>query len=82
MIVFVKLALGLTDVKLEELVRSTPPAGHDGREDPLDRALTEISSLASNMNEGKRDSESRRKLVQWQSRIRGKFPSPLVQPHR
>ena len=51
-------------------------------EDPLDRALAEISSLATNMNEGKRESESRRKLVQWQSRIRGKFPSPLVQPHR
>lgn len=34
------------------------------------------------MNEGKRDSESRRKLVQWQTKIRGKFPSPLVQPHR
>lgn len=34
------------------------------------------------MNEEKRDSESRRRLVQWQARIRGKFPSPLVQPHR
>ena len=51
-------------------------------EDPLDRALAEISSLATNMNEGKRESESRRKLVQWQARIRGRFPSPLVQPHR
>lgn len=51
-------------------------------EDPLDRALADISSLATNMNEGKRESETRRKLVQWQSRIRGKFPSPLVQPHR
>ena len=51
-------------------------------DDPIDRALTEISSLATNMNEGKRESESRRRLVQWQSRIRGKFPSPLVQPHR
>lgn len=51
-------------------------------EDPLDRALAEISSLATNMNEGKREAETRRKLVQWQSRIRGKFPSPLVQPHR
>ena len=34
------------------------------------------------MNEGKRESESRRKLVKWQARIKGKFPSPLVQPHR
>lgn len=33
------------------------------------------------MNEGKRASESRRKLVQWYARIHGKFPSPLVQPH-
>ncbi|GLB36339.1 putative rhoGEF domain containing protein [Lyophyllum shimeji] len=66
---------------LEELLRSTPPV-HEYMDDPLERALAEISSLANNMNEGKRESESRRKLVQWQSRIRGKFPSPLVQPHR
>lgn len=67
--------------KLEELMRSTPPS--DGYiEDPLDKALAEISSLANSMNEGKRESESRRKLVQWQTRIRGRFPSPLVQPHR
>ncbi|KAI9455853.1 hypothetical protein F5148DRAFT_1225326 [Russula earlei] len=65
---------------LEELARSTPPA--EGYLDPLDQALDEISSLATNMNEGKRESESRSKLVRWQSRIRGKFPSPLVQPHR
>ncbi|EKM83722.1 hypothetical protein AGABI1DRAFT_51126 [Agaricus bisporus var. burnettii JB137-S8] len=66
---------------LEELLRNTPPA-YEFMDDPLDRALVEISSLANNMNEGKRESESRRKLVQWQSRIRGRFPSPLVQPHR
>ncbi|KAF9270411.1 hypothetical protein L218DRAFT_952546 [Marasmius fiardii PR-910] len=66
---------------LEELRRSTPPP-YGYMEDPLDRALMEISLLANNMNEGKRESESRRKLVIWQSRIRGKFPSPLVQPHR
>ncbi|OJA11753.1 hypothetical protein AZE42_02938 [Rhizopogon vesiculosus] len=66
---------------LEELLRSTPPS-YTFLDDSLDRALAEISSLASNMNEGKREAESRRKLVQWQSRIRGKFPSPLVQPHR
>lgn len=35
------------------------------------------------MNEEKRDSESRRRLVQWQNRIRSsRFVSPLVQPHR
>ena len=67
--------------QLEELIRSTPPS-YSFMDDALDRALAEISLLANNMNEGKRESETRRKLVQWQSRIRGKFPSPLVQPHR
>ncbi|GJE86056.1 RhoGEF and LRR domain-containing protein [Phanerochaete sordida] len=66
---------------LEDLLKSCPP-NYDMVEDPLDRALAEISILATNMNEGKRESESRNKLVQWQARIRGKFPSPLVQPHR
>ncbi|KAJ7900051.1 hypothetical protein B0H14DRAFT_3080449 [Mycena olivaceomarginata] len=66
---------------LEELLRATPPT-YEYMDDPLDRSLAEIALLANNMNEGKRESESRRKLVQWQSRIRGKFPSPLVQPHR
>ncbi|VDB99833.1 unnamed protein product [Peniophora sp. CBMAI 1063] len=65
---------------LEQLGSSTPPTYE--YVDPLDKALTEISSLATNMNEGKREAEGRRKLVQWQSRIRGRFPSPLVQPHR
>jgi hypothetical protein len=68
--------------QLEELVRNTPPPIYEYLDDPLDRALSEISALASNMNEGKREAESRRKLVRWQTRIRGKFPSPLVQPHR
>ncbi|KAJ6574825.1 hypothetical protein B0H19DRAFT_934950 [Mycena capillaripes] len=66
---------------LEELLRATPPT-YEYMDDPLDRSLAEISLLANNMNEGKREAESRRKLVQWQARIRGKFPSPLVQPHR
>ncbi|KZV75588.1 hypothetical protein PENSPDRAFT_624362 [Peniophora sp. CONT] len=65
---------------LEQLGSSTPPTYE--YVDPLDKALAEISSLATNMNEGKREAEGRRKLVQWQSRIRGRFPSPLVQPHR
>lgn len=59
----------------------TPPRP-EATDDPLERALEEIAVLASSMNEGKRESESRNKLVQWQSRIRGKFISPLVQPHR
>jgi hypothetical protein len=71
----------LTCPQLEELVRATP-LKTDTYDDPLDRALAEITNMASSMNEGKRDAETRRKLVHWQSRIRGKFPSPLVQPHR
>lgn len=71
----------IATLQLEELLRSTPPLPQFV-DDPLDRALAEIALLANNMNEGKRESESRRKLVQWQARIRGKFPSPLVQPHR
>jgi hypothetical protein len=62
-------------------VTCTPPRP-EATDDPLERALDEIAVLASSMNEGKRESESRSKLVQWQSRIRGKFISPLVQPHR
>ncbi|CAG7847654.1 SubName: Full=Uncharacterized protein {ECO:0000313/EMBL:CCA72479.1} [Serendipita indica DSM 11827] len=64
----------------EELVRATPP-NSELSESMLQKALDEITVLASNMNEGKREAESRRKLVHWQGRIRGKFPSPLVQPH-
>ncbi|KAH9944438.1 uncharacterized protein BXZ73DRAFT_87334 [Epithele typhae] len=66
---------------LEQLVSSSPPAS-EFMDDPIERALAEISGLATTMNEGKRDAESRGRLVQWQGRIRGKFPSPLVQPHR
>ncbi|KAJ1301404.1 hypothetical protein OPQ81_008665 [Rhizoctonia solani] len=66
---------------LDNLVTCTPPQP-EARDDPLERALEEIAVLANSMNEGKRESESRTKLVQWQSRIRGKFISPLVQPHR
>ncbi|KAG8715666.1 hypothetical protein FRC11_001613 [Ceratobasidium sp. 423] len=66
---------------LDNLVTCTPPHP-EARDDPLERALEEIAVLANSMNEGKRESESRTKLVQWQSRIRGKFISPLVQPHR
>jgi hypothetical protein len=79
-LVYFSFGLSSLFFQLEELARSTPPA--EGCLDSLDQALDEISSLATNMNEGKRESESRSKLVQWQSRIRGKFPSPLVQPHR
>ena len=67
--------------QLEELLKcSTQPSQYTG--DPIERALTEISLLATGMAEDRREAEGRRKLVQWQARIRGKFPTPLVQPHR
>lgn len=75
------MLLELTFSQLEELTRASPPL-YEFMDDPIERALQEIASVATNMNEGKRDAESRRRLVQWQARIRGKFPSPLVQPHR
>ena len=71
----------LTLGQLEELVKCSSQSSQF-MGDPIERALTEISSLATGMNEGKREAEGRRKLVQWQARIRGRFPSPLVQPHR
>lgn len=66
---------------LEDLAMCTPPR-MDGPKDTLDDALTEISSLASLMNEEKRDADSRLRLFHWQQRISGRGPSPLVQPHR
>ena len=66
---------------MDELSRITP-APINTYDDPLYRAWQEISALATNMNEEKREAESRNKLVHWQARIKGKFPSPLVQPHR
>ena len=54
----------------------------DGPRDTLDDALNEIASLASLMNEEKRDADSRLRLLHWQKRITTRGPSPLVQPHR
>jgi hypothetical protein len=47
---------------LEDLARCTPPV-HNVLGDPIEDALQEMVALASAMNEEKRDSESRRKLV-------------------
>ena len=66
---------------LEDLAMCTPPQA-DSPRDTLDDALNEIASLASLMNEEKRDAESRLRLFYWQKRIASKGPSPLVQPHR
>lgn len=66
---------------LEDLVRSTPPTRLREPES-LSLALEHISNIASSVNESKRQSEQDRKLLGWQTRIRGRWPSPLVQPHR
>lgn len=50
--------------------------------DWLPRATQQIEALATEMNERKREAEGRAKLVEWQGRIKGRFRSPLVQPHR
>ncbi|WWD18566.1 hypothetical protein CI109_103019 [Kwoniella shandongensis] len=66
---------------LEDLAMCTPPRS-DGMRDTLDDALNEIASLASLMNEEKREADSRMRLLSWQQRISKSGPSPLVQPHR
>ncbi|WWC62684.1 uncharacterized protein I303_105281 [Kwoniella dejecticola CBS 10117] len=66
---------------LEDLAMCTPPRS-DGVRDTLDDALNEIASLASLMNEEKREADSRLRLLSWQQRISRSGPSPLVQPHR
>ncbi|WVR06412.1 hypothetical protein IAU60_003443 [Kwoniella sp. DSM 27419] len=66
---------------LEDLAMCTPPRS-DGIRDTLDDALNEIASLASLMNEEKREADSRLRLLSWQQRITKSGPSPLVQPHR
>ncbi|KAK4687055.1 hypothetical protein P7C73_g3063, partial [Tremellales sp. Uapishka_1] len=66
---------------LEDLAMCTPPRA-DGPSDTLDDALADIASLATTMNEEKRDAESRLRLFHWQQRITSRGPSPLVQPHR
>lgn len=65
----------------EDLVRSCPS---HRLLDPnaISKALDSICSVATLMNENKRQSENDRKLLEWQARIRGHFASPLLQPHR
>ncbi|PWN54257.1 hypothetical protein IE53DRAFT_258314 [Violaceomyces palustris] len=66
---------------LEDLAKCTPPS-RLREHDALLTALEHITRIASNVNESKRQSEQDRRLLGWQTRIRGRFPSPLVQPHR
>jgi len=67
---------------LEDLAMCTPPRDVIGPSDALDDAINDITTLASLMNEEKRESESRLRLLHWQQRITSRGPSPLVQPHR
>ncbi|BEJ17225.1 hypothetical protein CspHIS471_0606260 [Cutaneotrichosporon sp. HIS471] len=67
---------------LTDLALCTPPRESMGPNDALDDAIHEITTLASLMNEEKREAESRLRLLAWQQRITSRGPSPLVQPHR
>lgn len=67
---------------LDDLAMCTPPRESIGPNDALDDAIHEIATLASLMNEEKREAESRLRLLHWQQRITSRGPSPLVQPHR
>ena len=68
---------------LEQLVKCTSHGVlPDLDREALARALAHISLVASWVNEGKRQSEQGKRLLQWQSRLRGTFSAPLVQPHR
>lgn len=68
---------------LEQLVKCTSHGVLlDIDREALARALAHISLVASWVNEGKRQSEQGKRLLQWQSRLRGSFSAPLVQPHR
>jgi hypothetical protein len=67
---------------LSDLALCTPPRESIGPNDALDDAIHEITTLASLMNEEKREAESRLRLLAWQQRITSRGPSPLVQPHR
>lgn len=65
----------------EDLVKCCPSERlKDGSS--IINALGSINSIATMMNESKRQCEMNRRLLKWQERIRGTFPSPLVQPHR
>ncbi|KDN44357.1 hypothetical protein K437DRAFT_138392 [Tilletiaria anomala UBC 951] len=66
---------------LEDLLRSTPPSLLRNQATVQD-ALTQISDIAMSVNESKRQAEQDKRLWEWQDRITGHWPSPLVQPHR
>ncbi len=66
---------------LEDLVRSTP--SHLLRNpSAVQDALVSIRDIANTVNESKRQAEQDKRLWEWQDKITGHWPSPLVQPHR
>ena len=68
---------------LEQLVRCTDVGRFAARDaGVLQHALEHVSLVASWVNEGKRQSEQGQRLLAWQTRLRGSFTAPLVQPHR
>jgi RhoGEF domain len=70
---------------LESLVACTPADDGSSTLSPhpvLGKAVDLMTALASEMNERKRESEGRHRLLYWQQRIGNRFKSPLVQPHR
>lgn len=69
------------EMLLKELARSTDPA-RLANPDAVNIALGQIITIAASVNESKRQSEQDKKLLAWQGRLRGKWPMPLVQPHR
>ena len=70
---------------LENLLSCTPADDGTNTASPnltISAALEIATNLASELNERKRESEGRQRLLYWQGRIGNKFRSPLVQPHR
>ncbi|KAH8921149.1 hypothetical protein BT69DRAFT_356469 [Atractiella rhizophila] len=68
---------------LENLLSCTPVDNKSLMPDPVIKEAADIiAEITADMNERKRESESRHRLLFWQQRIRNRFRSPLVQPHR
>ncbi|CAO1632094.1 unnamed protein product [Jaminaea pallidilutea] len=69
------------ELLLKDLAKSTDPKRlHDASS--VRAALSQISLIAANVNESKRQSEQDRKLLAWQARLKTRWQTPLVQPHR
>lgn len=68
---------------LESLAYCTPDSWNPSEPDAtVANALELVSQLATEMNEKKRESEGRQRLLYWHNLLGSSFRSPLVQPHR